>query len=1106
LKLLDKYIIREFIKPFLLSISAFVIIMLSSQLFWMMDLIIIKGIPAITIIKLIIYMIPGVLVDALPLSVLFASILCISRISKDSELIVMRSTGIRFFRLIMPITILGAVISIGTFYINEYLAPMTNYKSQQIIAKVVFEEENPQIKEQIFFNTQDNLYFYINQADMSENTMQDILVYEIRYDKFPRLLTANSGKITGEKWILLDGSINDMNSSGMITTSMSFESLEINMDTSKTQLYFGVQKNSTDMNMKELKRYIEMFKSSGIDATSYEVDYYLKTAMPFAALIFSILGVSMVQYSPRRSGTSVGMIIGALVSLLYYVISAFFGSLGRIGKIDTVFAAWIPNIIFMCIGLFFLSRVDKVNLSIFAKKRRDYKGKSSVIMILMLAMTFLGFLNVPSVSAYAASDNVAVITGEKAIFNGKTEVWTIYGKTNISFGNVCITADQAEFNMNSEFITLVGNVTLNNEDGRFESDSAVFNFYNNELKFNNINASISYEGLDDFLYLEGNSFDISFDTYKLLNGYVTTCELEQPHYRIEAEEIKIIGTQRILLTNFSYYEGNFKLFTIPKFIIPIGGDGLQLPVLGYSYYGGWYINTTYNYSLKDQLNGSLYVDYYGKLGPAFGLNNTLNIGNSGNLQICSYFIFNKNTGNIESQIDLEGSIQLPHDLNLVLDMEYVDYKRHSYNREEELKTSIFLDRSTDSNYFELSYDSILRNYGIHTNLTDVEYSYIGFISDKSTLIADVFYRYYEVNGEKIQNNINYKLNFNKLIDKSKFQIIVQDEVYLDDIDEDENDEDYQEDEYDNKETVPLYKALKRLPEITFSVSNKSILDNIPFVLSGNILYGRYIEDAIRDGNSLTLDGQKAEIDARISANGVKITSDLLFNGTFRTLGSMYSFDEYRYGYGANLNLRLELKKNTFLSLYYDSLFIEGDSLFVFDRINSYNTVGGLMSSYHDILNLSLDVRYNMLQKKFYNSSFNVNFTPDEDFCVGLSGKYDMNSLKPISATVKVDMNIEDIVDFKVNAIYDFNTEKFTKIQSQADIEIGFGVNIWWNGIYNFKYNDFTKAQIGIKKDLHCRNISLMYDHVNKLINLDFKINAFSGADVLFGLDADRAML
>ena len=54
----------------------------------------------------------------------------------------------------------------------------------------------------------------------------------------------------------------------------------------------------------------------------------------------------------------------------------------------------------------------------------------------------------------------------------------------------------------------------------------------------------------------GESFDVTSDTYRLLKGYVTTCDLDDPHYRIEAEEIEIIGSDRISLVNFSYYEGD----------------------------------------------------------------------------------------------------------------------------------------------------------------------------------------------------------------------------------------------------------------------------------------------------------------------------------------------------------------------------------------------------------------------------------------------------------------------------------------------------------------------------------------------------------------------
>lgn len=1087
MKLLDRYVVREFIMPFLLAIGAFVLIMLSSQLFWLMDLIIIKGIPVSTVMKLIIYMIPGTLVEALPLSVLFASIISLGRLVKDSELLVMRSTGVKFVRLVMPIIIAGAIVSISTFYINEKLAPATNYKAQEIVSRVILEEVNPDLKEKIFFSTPEDLYFYIKQVDTSTNSMKDIIVYELRRGTFPRLFTAKSGEITDQNWILYDGSINDLDENGMISTSMSFESLDIDMDRSKTEMYFGVQKSSSDMNMEELKRYIDIFRASGIDTTSYEVDYYLKTSQPLAALIFAILGVAMVRRSSRRGGTAVGMVVGTAITLVYYVVLAAFGSLGRMGKISPVFAAWMPNVIFIIASLWLLSRVDKMWL--FPRKNGNKKSReTNAVTILMIVLPLVVMCS----TSVFAGETEALIKGKNVFFDGNTELWGIYGGISISFDETYITADQAEFNMNTKIVNLIGNVTLSNEEGDFESNSAVFDLSTNELNFVEVKASIPYEDLEGRLYLGGDSFDVTSDTYRLLKGYVTTCDLDDPHYRIEAEEIEIIGSDRIFLVNFSYYEGDFKLITIPKFVIPLNGDGLQLPVIGYSYYEGWYVSLVYNYSFGNISYGSVYMDYYWLLGPGLGFKNVFNIGDSSSLKIYSYLLFNKDTGNTESKVEIEGDIDFAHDIGLDLDLSYVDYKWHTEDRDEELKTSISLDRSLDNSYTGLSYNSTLRNYGIYTNLTDVEFNYIGFISDNSTLTTDALYRYYAVDGEKIQNNLNYKVYLNTVMNNSRLQVVVQDEVYLEDIEDDD----------DEEETPPPWKALSRFPEVMVTIPGMNLNRDLGISLSGDVVMGRYVEDAIRDGDRSTVDGQKLEVDLKLGINGLKVSDKLLFSGNLRTLGSLYSLDKHRYGYGGQLNLRLELMKNSYLWLYYDYLSVEGSSPFVFDKVNSYNIVGGSVSSYNDVLNLSLAVRYDMTARKFYDSSFTLRFTPDDDLELSLTGRYDLNTLKPISTTAKLNVDIDDIVDLKLGASYNFNTAQWTRVETDADISIGWGWSVQWSAIYNFRYDDFTRAKIGITKDLHCRQISLMYDHVYRRVWLDFQINAFPDSSLSFGLDSE----
>ena len=219
----------------------------------------------------------------------------------------------------------------------------------------------------------------------------------------------------------------------------------------------------------------------------------------------------------------------------------------------------MPNVIFIIASLWLLSRVDKMWL--FPRKNGNKKSRgTNAVMILMIVFPLVVLCS----TSVFAGETEALIKGKNVFFDGNTELWGIYGGISISFDETYITADQAELNMNTKIVNLIGNVTLSNEEGDFESNSAVFDLSTNELNFVEVKASIPYEDLEGRLYLGGDSFDVTSDTYRLLKGYVTTCDLDDPHYRIEAEEIEIIGSDRISLVNFSYYEGDFKLITIPE--------------------------------------------------------------------------------------------------------------------------------------------------------------------------------------------------------------------------------------------------------------------------------------------------------------------------------------------------------------------------------------------------------------------------------------------------------------------------------------------------------------------------------------------------------------
>ena len=118
--ILDRYLIKELIGPFLFGIAAFTFILSGSTvLFALIGEAIRNNIPMGIILQLFLYKLPYMIVLSFPMSTLLATIIAFGRLSADSEILAFRAGGIAFSRLVTPIFLTGLFVSLLTIWFNE---------------------------------------------------------------------------------------------------------------------------------------------------------------------------------------------------------------------------------------------------------------------------------------------------------------------------------------------------------------------------------------------------------------------------------------------------------------------------------------------------------------------------------------------------------------------------------------------------------------------------------------------------------------------------------------------------------------------------------------------------------------------------------------------------------------------------------------------------------------------------------------------------------------------------------------------------------------------------------------------------------------------------
>jgi lipopolysaccharide export system permease protein len=356
LAIVDRYLIKEFLGPFLFSLAGFVIIGLVDYIFAYVDWFVNSGVSLGVILRLLIYKIPAIMVMFLPMSTIFSVMLLLVRMAKDNELTIIRTSGIKIFRVLIPIMLLGVGASLVSWATNETISPWANQVSDHLIQTIIKKRPPPTIVDNVFFKESGNRFLYIDHVDVSTGEMYDLLIFEKSAAPFPRLITAKKALWDESNWYLRQGFIHEINPSGDIEYISRFDTTTIHLVRDLSSFY-NQNKTPSQMDSDELKTKIDNLDKGGINTHSLKIEYHLKASLPAACFIFCLMGTTFCILFVR-TGKDWWGVIWAIVTVVllvgfYFFLMATFRAIGKKGVLPPFASAWIPNLLYFipCTGI-----------------------------------------------------------------------------------------------------------------------------------------------------------------------------------------------------------------------------------------------------------------------------------------------------------------------------------------------------------------------------------------------------------------------------------------------------------------------------------------------------------------------------------------------------------------------------------------------------------------------------------------------------------------------------------------------------------------------------------------------------------------------------------
>ncbi len=367
MKIIDRYIIRQFIVSFFFSLLAFIIIFIIVDMMEKLDDFIDAKAPEQTVIEYYIFSVPEIVKFVTPVAVLLAALFVTSRLSSQNELAAIKSSGMSLYRMMAPFLAVATVICGASIYLNGWIVPYANQK-KFAIQRTHLDRSTPSLfKYNILFqegptrivsiNYYDSRSMCANQVSIQDFDKNDITIMRDRLDAQRMQWVKSPGNNAGEgKWILLNGtSRNFADSSQALST---FDTLTIGKLLLTPTDIEKKQRTPDEMDYTDLREFIANQQRAGQDVSRWMVEYNSKIAFPFASIIIILFGVPFAAGRPR-TGAALGIGIAAGVAFLYLVFMKSSQVFGYNGDLNPLFTAWLANLIFLAAGIANLVRVQK---------------------------------------------------------------------------------------------------------------------------------------------------------------------------------------------------------------------------------------------------------------------------------------------------------------------------------------------------------------------------------------------------------------------------------------------------------------------------------------------------------------------------------------------------------------------------------------------------------------------------------------------------------------------------------------------------------------------------------------------------------------------------
>jgi len=364
LRTLDRYVVREWLRVFLITLIGFPILVIVIDLTDKLDQYLGRGIKPGAVALSYVFDLPEKMFLILPVAVLFATVFTVGSLGRHSELTAAKASGISFHRLVRPLFLAAGTAFVVGLLLGE-AAPVATSRRMELLGEKEIRSTNSRYN---FVYRADRGWVYaIRALELRTREMMDLMLErEGTGADYPTIVLAaeranysDSGKVRKKvkpaHWTLHRGTLRYLAGTEPVGEyAFQFDSLHSRTLIERPVDLLAEPKAPDEMRYGELRSYIDALMRSGSNAKKLQVELALKIAIPFICLLIALFGAPLAISSPK-SGAAWGVAASLATTFIVLLMFQLAKAVGAGGVLPPMLAAWTPNIL-VGVAAFYLLR------------------------------------------------------------------------------------------------------------------------------------------------------------------------------------------------------------------------------------------------------------------------------------------------------------------------------------------------------------------------------------------------------------------------------------------------------------------------------------------------------------------------------------------------------------------------------------------------------------------------------------------------------------------------------------------------------------------------------------------------------------------------------